>query len=379
MLQLDHLTRPTNVRWGEKPQPTVVSVNRNTGSFSNTVAGVVLIVFNPDGTERWRKTEASWASGPVAIGPDDSIAQARADRLASPEQTFTGQNLYVYDRDGGLNWMTVIDPGEITGGPRLVSLSFDGDSNLFACKVETGSASLVKYGPTGANLWDVVVGETGGRISADPWGNVAIAITSDELRLYDPNGAQKWSASLPFTGDADVACDTKGNVWLRGSEAIAKYSHSGQELFSTATPESPPSIDCDGSSGGHAWVMVGTFEDTGAQAYEFDQDGQQQRTIIFPPVFVDMAHNPLPSFEGISAASPDISYAGGWHSLIGEPDYRVWWAHRNKRDGVNRWAVQEIDTVGSPVPIDFVWSVPETMDLAKRFIGTMRSAESEPV
>ncbi len=180
------------------------------------------------------------------------------------ENTVADMLLIMYDKDGNLKWLKRYD-GPASAADGVLTMTSDRFGNAYICgyqndEANTGTADfyIAKYDTAGAFIWSDVINEDDPGVSANWHFTYAIAIDSEDnlyvhayntgfenfVAKYDLDGNRKWISfwdGLTRNPITNIAFDNDNNIYVTGDAsnggsdgstlAAAKFDPSGNKIW----------------------------------------------------------------------------------------------------------------------------------------------------
>jgi len=209
---------------------------------------------DPEGEELWTRTYDSGTSDRVAgVAVDEDGNVVAVGGIAWSAEESANQDAWTrkYDADGAELWTQIHDSGELDRG-HGVALAPNGDVIVVGTSSgpedspPPGPGWIIRYDPSGNELWTVFIDAQPGDVAIDPDDNIILcgrdSDSPDEIwtAKLDSEGTELWARTSESSANwADaVAADAAGNVALIGGSAsdawITKLDPTGVELWTVA-------------------------------------------------------------------------------------------------------------------------------------------------
>lgn len=181
-------------------------------------AGSGFTKVNTDGSQVWQ----------ASVDPDQARGVAVDATYAYCATSGNGDFLYKVNRDDG---STVWSLSSITSGG-IYDMSIDRFGNIY---VAVGDGEIRKYDPDGTELWTATWGAD--TIAVDYDGNVAAGtrLSTYQIRKFDTNGSALWTYTIDANPAAALEFDEDGNLYWADSGQLEKLDPDGSVIWNTGS------------------------------------------------------------------------------------------------------------------------------------------------
>lgn len=226
------------------------------GFFGRYTTGT-LVALDRTGQLLWESDPFSWPSEVTWSAAGPAIADLDGDGTA---EIILGRE--VFDHLGRRLWTGAGDAGIVPGGPQSIAADIDGDGHP---EVIAGGTVYNRDGTIRWSLSDALEGGTAvGRLDpADPFPE--IALFTDQLRVLDHLGMERWHAPIPTSGPrtqlptlADFDGDGDLDIAVADGVGVHVFHGTGGLMWSGVVTDNTccPGISAFDFEGDGAWELL---------------------------------------------------------------------------------------------------------------------------
>ncbi len=226
------------------------------GLFGRYTAGT-LVALDRTGQLLWESDPFSWSTQVTWSAAGPAIADLDGDGYA---EIILGRE--VFDHLGRRLWSGTADAGNVAGGPQSIAADIDGDGHP---EIIAGGTVYNRDGTIRWSISDALEGGTAvGRLDpSDAFPE--IALVTDQLRVLDHLGVERWHAAIPTSGPstqlptlADFDGDGDLDIAVADGVGVHVFNGTGGLMWSGVVSDNTccPGISAFDFEGDGSWELL---------------------------------------------------------------------------------------------------------------------------